>query len=85
MFLIAASFAAHLAGEFYTQIIEERANFSIQINISGDSTGTGKSLFQTVWTRVFQGEDKSPLTSCTQAQAYEMLANGEHIYGKILN
>ena len=40
---------------------------------------------QSVWMRVFQGEDKPIHTSITTAVAYEKLASGEHIYGKCLN
>ena len=54
----------------------------MQMNISGEATGTGKSLFQTLWMRVFKGENKITLTSISEASAFEMLAAGENIYGK---
>ena len=44
-------------------------------------TGTGESLFQTVWMGVFQGEPQPTLNSITEAAAYDMLARGENIYG----
>ena len=47
--------------------------------------GTGKSLFQTVWMRVFKGEDQPTLTGITEAVAYEQLANGDNIYGTVKN
>ena len=53
----------------------------MHMTISGDATSTGKSLFQTVWMTVFQGEPMPTLTSISEASAYDMLADGKHIYG----
>ena len=54
----------------------------MQMNISGQATGTGKSLFQTIWMRVFKGETLPSLTSISESQAYIKLDAGENIYGK---
>ena len=54
----------------------------MQMAVSGDSTGTGKSLMQSLWMIVFKGEVKTTITSISEAQAFEMLASGENIYGK---
>ena len=58
-------------------------NFEINARLNSLLTGTGKSLFQTVWMRVCNGETKPTLTSITEAVAYETLANGDNIYGNI--
>ena len=79
---VSATFAAHLAGELYVPIIKERSNFSLQMSISGNAYGTGKSLFQTLWTRAFKGKSEDPVGSCTEAQAYVKLDAGENIYGE---
>jgi hypothetical protein len=75
--------AAHLSGELYVQIIEERTNFSMHMTVSGEATGTGKSLFQTVFMKAFHGKTMPTLTSITEAQAYKMLAEGDNIFGNI--
>ena len=49
--------------------------------VSGEATGTGKSLMQSLWMIVFKGEVKTTISSITEAQAFEMLASGENIYG----
>ena len=79
---ISASFVAHLSGELYVPIIDARGNFSMHMTVSGDATDVGKSLFQTIWMNVFRNGRGNLLTSITQAQAYDMLADGQNIYGK---
>ena len=72
---------SHLAGELYVQIIEAQSNYSLQMNVSGEATGTGKSLMQSTWMRVFKGEEQGTVTSITQAQAFDRLSSGFNIYG----
>ena len=79
---VSASFAAHLAGELYQLIIKTQSHYCMQMSVSGDATGTGKSLLQSVWMVVFTGEPQTTLTSVSEAQAYKMLNRGENIYGK---
>ena len=62
-------------------MIEEQGNFLIQMSVSGDATGTGKSLMQSVWMRAFKNEEQATVTSVTQAQAHEVLGSGRNIYG----
>lgn len=54
----------------------------MQLTVSGEATGTGKSLLQSLWMIVFKGEQKTTISSISEAQAFEMLANGENIYGE---
>ena len=54
----------------------------MHMTVSGDATDVGKSLFQTIWINAFKNGEAKTLTSITQAQAYEMLADGKSIYGK---
>ena len=84
IYFLSATFAQHLAGEVYTQTIAEHSNYVTQMTISGEATGTGKSLFQSIWIRTFKGESKTSFTSISEAQAYEMLSRGENIYGKYI-
>ena len=72
---------AHLSGELYTLVIEKQKNFVMQISVSGDATGTGKSLAQSIWMITFRGEEVSTVSSITEAAAYQMLARGQNIYG----
>ena len=74
---------AHLSGEMYTLIIEKQKNFVLQVSCSGDATGTGKSLAQSIWMITFHGEEVSTVSSITEAAAYQMLAKGQNIYGMI--
>ena len=67
---ISATFVSHLVGLLYDQIIDERGTFSLQMNISGEATGAGKSLLHTIWMRVFEGQDITPLTSISEALIY---------------
>ena len=55
----------------------------MNMTISGEVTGTGKSLFQTVFMRAFKGKTMPTLTSITEAQAYKMLAEGDTIFGNV--
>jgi hypothetical protein len=73
---------AHLSGEMYTLIIEKQKNFVLQVSCSGDATGTGKSLAQSIWMITFHGEEVSTVSSITEAAAYQMLAKGQNIYGR---
>ena len=82
LFSIVGTFCAHLSGKMYNQIIESQKSFTMQMNISGKVTGTGKSLFQSVWMLVFEGEEKIPVGSITEDKAYKALAAGNNIYGK---
>ena len=52
------------------------------MNVSGEATGTGKSLLQTIWMRAFKGDGQQSLTEITESQAYVKLDAGENIYGK---
>jgi hypothetical protein len=79
--IFAAAGLAHLSGEFYKYIIEDNGNFTTQMVLSGSSTGTGKSLLQTIMIRAVNGCDKAPTKSCTESEAYEVLGMGENIYG----
>ena len=81
-FVFSATLVAHLSGELYVPIIDARTNFSMHMTVSGEATGTGKSLLQTIWMNVFKGGPQPTLTSITEAQAYDLLADGKHIYGK---
>ena len=76
-----------MSGEFYKFLIEDGRNFSTQMVLSGDATGTGKSLLQSVMVRALKGCDKSPTKSCSESEAFWILSRGENIYGefKILN
>ena len=76
---ISAVFASHLAGEVYTQIIDERATFSSQMVVSGTATSTGKSLLQTVCMNMFYGKAQPTTTTLTEATFYQQLEN-ENIY-----
>ena len=53
----------------------------MQMAVSGEATGTGKSLMQSLWMIVFKGEVKTTISSITEAQAFKMLASGENIPG----
>ena len=79
--LVSASFTSHLCGKIYPLIIAAQSQYSMQMNVSGSATGTGKSFWQSVWMKVFEGEVKTTLNGITEAQAYQRLANGENIYG----
>ena len=71
----------HLSGEFYPFIIEDHGNFSVQMVLSGEATGTGKSLAQSVHMRALKGGEICPTKSCTENEGYVILSRGEHIYG----
>ena len=45
-------------------------------------TSTGKSLVQSIWGRVFHGDDVKVMTSVTENAAHSLLAKGQSIYGK---
>ena len=45
------------------------------------NVGTGKSLMQSIWSRVFQGGAESVVTSITENYAHEKLSRGQPVYG----
>ena len=83
MFTFSASFAAHLTGEMYQVVVKNHGNFSTTCSVSGDATGTGKSLIQSTFMATFRGDDATNVGSITEAMTYEMLSDGQNIYGKL--
>ena len=83
LFTFSASFAAHLTGEMYQAVVKSHGNFSTTCSVSGDATGTGKSLIQSTFMATFRGDDASNVGSITEAMIYEMLSEGQNIYGKL--
>ena len=79
---IAVTFGNHLHGEMYELAIKSHKNYTTRCVCSGEATGTGKSLLQSVWMDVFRPEDAICVASITQAMAYQMLNDGENIYGR---
>ena len=50
------------------------------MSISGDASGTGKSLMQSCCMLMFHGEPQTTVTSISDSSFYELLSDGS-IYG----
>jgi len=71
-----AIYTFFMIGKFYPFIIQRRGNCSLEMSISGDATGTGKSLWQCICQNMLEGEQKSSVSSITDSSMYETLSEG---------
>ena len=52
------------------------------MSVSGDATGTGKSLAMSTFMKAFRGDSAVTVSSVTYAETYQMLNDGENVYSK---
>ena len=62
--------------------MKAHGNFSTQCSVSGSAAGTGKSLMQSTMMKTFRGENATSVASITEAKTYQVLSEGQNIYGK---
>ena len=66
----------------YPVILSTVGNFSTMMSVSGDATGTGKSLAMSTFMKAFRGDSAVTVSSVTYAETYQMLNDGENVNSK---